>query len=407
DVILELDFDFRLLSDVDRKAPLFLVNVLKPSQERVTHRPHASDAPGDSPRLCKGAVSAVSPAVVAAFSCEIAALVKLDSPSPSPAEPKLNSPSPSPAEPKLDSLCLLPSPTQTTLPVDDLPSPPEPALKRQKVKSELAAEEPAWPVVSAAEGAASSEEGQQQLVRSEVNTTEDGNFQFYCQGGMLQVRALGTRRRIPGGTVIWASSRGVLKDSAQPVEPSDTGLEPLAWAPGSRTKVFFIQKTKPSEEDAEPELWPVGELVKQGVVKAIHGMQGEGELTAKNLSRRKSKLVWCWQPADSADSAKSASDADSADSAFAAYYEEKPACVKDAFALWQHLAALDGIWVCISCSRAMQNHAVTELDGKKRLKPCAVALYTTKSLTINKGQSSMVLGASGENAEEDDAKDVD
>lgn len=50
---------------------------------------------------------------------------------------------------------------------------------------------------------------------------------------------------------------------------------------------------------------------------------------------------------------------------------------------------------------------VTELDGKKRLKPCAVALYTTKSLTINKGQSSMVLGASGENAEEDDAKDVD
>ncbi|CAJ1412657.1 unnamed protein product, partial [Effrenium voratum] len=332
DVILELDFDFRLLSDVDRKAPLFLVNVLKPSQERVTHR-WAAPVTGVShwvhwlDETAPGPTHQMHLATVHIFARGSRPSVQLlaSSPSPSPAEPKLNSPSPSPAEPKLDSLCLLPSPTQTTLPVDDLPSPPEPALKRQKVKSELAAEEPAWPVVSAAEGAASSEEGQQQLVRSE--------------------------------------------DSAQPVE---------AWAPGSRTKVFFIQKTKPSEEDAEPELWPVGELVKQGVVKAIHGMQGEGELTAKNLSRRKSKLVWCWQPADSADSAKSASDADSADSAFAAYYEEKPACVK-----------------------------VTELDGKKRLKPCAVALYTTKSLTINKGQSSMVLGASGENAEEDDAKDVD
>ncbi|CAJ1388743.1 unnamed protein product, partial [Effrenium voratum] len=166
DVILELDFGFRLLSDVDRKAPLFLVNVLKPSQApriRCTWR------------QSKGAVSAVSQllasADVAAFSCEI----------------------PSPAEPKLDSLCLLPSPTQTTLPV--------PALKRQKVKPELAAEEPAWPVVSAAEGAASS---QQQVVRSE--------------------------------------------DSAQ--EPSDTGLEPLAWTPSSRTKAFFIQKTKPSQKDA-------------------------------------------------------------------------------------------------------------------------------------------------------------
>ena len=81
---------------------------LGPLAGQDSARPHASDD------LCKGAVSAISPAVGLRRCGGLFlrdTLVKLDSPSPSPAEPKL------------DSLCLLPSPTQTTLPVDDLPSP--------------------------------------------------------------------------------------------------------------------------------------------------------------------------------------------------------------------------------------------------------------------------------------------
>lgn len=115
----------------------------------------------------------------------------------------------------------------------------------------------------------------------EITLGEDSSFKFMLVGGHIFGQSLKSKRRIPGGTFVWASEDGKLEE--RPDSP-DLKDNPLLWSPTSRTKVWMLQ-------DAEdpPKFVSVGELLKNHNLTQI---VGKGPVTSKNISRKSCNLVW-------------------------------------------------------------------------------------------------------------------
>lgn len=115
----------------------------------------------------------------------------------------------------------------------------------------------------------------------EITLGEDSSFKFMLVGGHIFGQSLKSKRRIPGGTFVWASEDGKLEEHPDSPDLKDN---PLLWSPTSRTKVWMLQ-------DAEdpPKFVSVGELLKNHNLTQI---VGKGPVTSKNISRKSCNLVW-------------------------------------------------------------------------------------------------------------------